>query len=411
MSDYAVGITGLGVVSPIGNEPQLYWQRLEEAESGVSPLTRFTADRFRSHLAAEVDQFSVEMIESETFRHQIKRMDRFVQYALYASQCAIEESQESVEKGASEGGIFIGVGMGGLPNMESGVIVQESKGPRRTNPYLIPSLIPNMAASMIAMNNRFGGLQNTFAGACAGGLQAIGQAYELIRTGRLKWAVAGGVEAVVTPITFSGFEAMRALSTSGDPDTVPRPFDRERDGMIVGEGAAIFFLEELGRAEHRGVSVYGQIKSYSSNSSYLSLVQPDTTALLKCMELATVEQGMPTSELQAIFSSGSGLRNGDEAEMEAYRQLLAEEQTAPYITSVKGSVGHTFAASGPLSMLAAIGALQQNRIPGIRNLQQIDEKFGKLNFLTQVTEAMVENCLINAFGFGGINASLVVSSV
>ena len=244
---HRVVITGVGVVSSIGSSDIEFWKRLITGCSGIGPLARFDACRFSSRLAFKVPDTDAN-IEMGDYTHEIQRMDRFVQYALAAADDALTASELS-SHGAlpPKGGVFIGVGIGGLSSMEAGVIQQEERGPRKISPYLIPSLIPNMAASLIALRNKIEGPQYTIAGACASGTQALGQAMQAIRSGNLTWAIAGGTEAVITPISFSGFEAMRALSTTADITKTPKPFDQNCDGMIVGEGAAIFVFGGMHR--------------------------------------------------------------------------------------------------------------------------------------------------------------------
>jgi len=409
MSVRRVVITGVGIVSPLGVCPGKYWESLKNGQSGIGPLTRFDGSRFSCRLAAEVEDNYLKVKEGP-FAHEVKRMDRFVRYALLAAEGAVADS--GIQAAANTGdkaGLYIGVGMGGLPHIESGVVKQEDRGPRRISPYLIPSLIPNMAASMIAMDYGLSCPQYTIAGSCASGSQAIGLAFQGIRSGGFEWALAGGAEAVITPITFSGFEALRALSPSHHPRSTPRPFDKSRDGMIVGEGAALFVLEDRVSAEARGANIYAELKGYAtwSRGSHIALQSPDDMA--NCMRLALVDSGLRDSDIDCIYAQASGLKKGDGVELMALKSLLGNGNTRPAITSIKGHIGHTFAASGPFSLVALLGALRENLVSPTLNLTGTEKEYSDMNLVRQPLPMTVRHGLINSAGFGGINASLIVS--
>jgi 3-oxoacyl-[acyl-carrier-protein] synthase II len=360
-------------------------------------------------LAAEVEDNYLK-VEEGPFAHEIKRMDRFVRYALLAAEGAVADSGiQSTANAGDKAGLYIGVGMGGLPHIERGVIKQEDRGPRRISPYLIPSLIPNMATSMIAMDHRLSCPQYTIAGSCAGGSQAIGLAFQSIRNGGFEWALAGGTEAVITPITFSGFEAMRVLSPSHDSRSTPRPFDKSRDGMIVGEGAALFVLEDHVSAEARGAKIYAELRGYAtwSRGSHIALQSPDDMA--NCIRSALMDAGLRGSDIDCIYAQASGLKKGDGAELTALKSLFGSGDTGPAITSIKGHIGHTFAASGPFSLAALLGTLRENMVSPTLNLTGIEKEYLDMNLVRRPLSMAVRHGLINSAGFGGINASLVVS--
>jgi len=404
-----VVITGIGVVSPIGNQPDRFWERMREGCSGVGPVTRFDAKRFSCRLAAEVVLEDPDLAKGR-YAHEIRRMDRFVQYALAASRSALCDSGLSDAGGeTSRGGVFVGLGMGGLPHLEQGILRQEARGPRKTTPYLVPSLIPNMAAGMVSLDMRLEGPQMTLAGACAGGTQALGEALWAIRGGRLDWALAGGTDSVVTPITFSGFEAMRALSSRLEPGATPRPFDRERDGMIVGEGAAFFVLEERGRAEARGVRVRGILKGYATVSGGQSLVRGCSTSAARCMTAAVQDAGLGPDEVDGIFSQATGMPH-DDLELAAIKSAFYDKGGQPPITSFEGHIGHTFGASGPLSLAAALGALRYQELPATLHLEEVAPGYEDLDVVAKRRPAKLRNCLIHTQGFGGVYASVVCSS-
>lgn len=409
VSSRRVVITGVGIVSPLGACANEYWKQLIDGDSGIGPLTRFDSNRFSSRLAAEVDDADVDIKEG-LYTHEITRMDRFVRYAISAADDALIDSGILSSKNSSVNGcLYVGVGMGGLPHMENGVIRQETRGPRRISPYLIPSLIPNMAASVIALRYEIKGPQYTIAGSCASGSQAIGQAMQSIRNGNFIWALAGGTEAVVTPITFSGFEAMRALSTAVDSDSQPRPFDQHRDGMIIGEGAAIFVLEERTHAESRGAKIYAELIGYATCSGSIHIALQSTSDMMNCIKLALLDAKLKVSDVDCIYAQASGMKKGDECELHVFQMMFRKQDMPSAITSIKGHLGHSFAASGPLNLVAALGTLREQIIPPTLNLEVVEPGHSNINIVRQSLSRRIRNCLINSFGFGGINASLIVS--
>jgi 3-oxoacyl-[acyl-carrier-protein] synthase II len=405
----SVVITGVGVISPLGLSLAEFGRRLFGSESGVRPVTRFDSSRFRCQRAAEIDEEAFQRAFPPA-NHEISRMGRFVRLALAAAQQALVDSAlRGGEALPAGGGLFAGVAMGGLPEIEAGVLRQEERGPRRTLPYLIPSLIPNMAASQIALQNQITGPQYTVAGACASGMQALGLAMNAIAQGELAWALAGGSEAVVTPITFSGFEAMRALSTVPAPRPTPRPFDRESDGMIVGEGAAFFVLEDAAHASARGRAAYAELRGFSMSSEGERLILQSATATVGCIHGALAQAGLTPTDVDLVLAQATGLRAGDEQEALGLLQVFASTPQPPAITSIKGHIGHTFGASGPLGVAAVLESLRRQRVPATLHFQSALEGFEALDISGQPRDRKVRHCLIGSFGFGGITAWLALS--
>jgi 3-oxoacyl-[acyl-carrier-protein] synthase II len=405
-----VVVTGVGTVTPLGCSFEQYWDGLAGGRSAVGPLRRFDADRFTCRLAAEVTLDDVEVANGR-YGHEIRRMDLFVHFALAAARAAVADSNlpglpSNGHRPPDAGGVFLGVGMGGLPHMENGVLHQEARGPRKTHPYLIPSLIPTMAAGMVGLDLGIEGPHYTLSSACSSGTQALGEALWAIRSGRLSWALAGGTEAVITPIAFSGFQAMRALSTL-EAGSTPRPFDRRRDGMVVGEGAALFVLEEHQRAIERGAEIYGELKGYATVSGADGIVLGSTAHTERCMTAAVEDAGLTAQEIDAVFSRAGGLVHCDLRELEAIRRSLWDRGGRPAATSIEGHIGHTFGASGPLNLAAALGALAHQRLPPTLHHEDLPPEVEELDVVTTARPARLRNCLIDTFGFGGANAALV----
>jgi 3-oxoacyl-[acyl-carrier-protein] synthase II len=345
-------------------------------------------------------------------------MSSFVRYALFAADRAVEDSglalctaTDRKSQGVPPGGaVFLGVAMGGLPNVEAGVLRQEQHGVRKTSPFLIPSLIPSTAASVIAQRHGIDEEQTTIAGACASGCQALGHAMRAIQSGARTWALAGGAESVTTPITYSGFEAMRALSRCEDPTSTPRPFDRDRDGMIIGEAAAVFVLEERTHAEARGAVIYGELTGFAANSGFEQITDLSTRHIVRCMTSALADASVGPDAIDCIFAQASGMLQGDAAELEAIRAMTEGASRKPVLTSIKGHTGSMFAANGPMNLAGALMAFRYQTVPATANFVRADPSFSDIDIASEARATDVSRCLINAFGFGGINASLVVSS-
>ncbi|MGK5636777.1 beta-ketoacyl-[acyl-carrier-protein] synthase family protein [Streptomyces sp. URMC 126] len=438
---HRVVVTGMGVVCPLGSTADQLWEGLVAGRSGIVPLSRFDPGRFDRAHAGEIDDSAVTFAPGP-LRFEITRMSAFVRYALFAADRALEDSglamateqaTEEHEAGGERvgddeagdhtaggeaahrrypagGGVYVGVAMGGLPSIEAGVLRQERQGVRKTSPFLIPSLIPNMAASVIVLRHGIEEEQITIAGACASGSQAVGQAMRAIRSGARTWAIAGGTEAVITPITYSGFRAMRVLSRHDDPETASRPFDRSRDGIVVGEAAAFFVLEDRAHAEARGAVIHGELTGFDAGSGGDGLTGISTPHVIRCMTGAVADAGVRPDAIDCVFAQASGMVRGDAAELEALRALADDGGRRPVVTSIKGHMGYTFAANGPLNLAAALMALRHQAVTPTLNFREADPEFAKVDIPGEVRETGLRHCLINAFGFGGINASLVVST-
>lgn len=400
-------LTGVGITSPIGNRMEDFWEALTSGRSGVGPITRFDPERFACRQAAQVEDPDLDLDGCE-LSHEVRRLGLFVRYALAAAGRALEQSGLAGNGHRPRGGaVFLGVATGGLPNMEAGVIRQETRGPRKVTPYLIPSLIPNMAASTIALVHGFNGPQYTIAGACSSGTQAMGQAFQAIRSGQLEWALAGGTDAVLTPLTFSSFQAMRILSTRDD--ATPRPFDSDGDGLIVGEGAALFVLEAEDHAATRGALPVAELRGYGTCSGGAGIINPSAPRMIHSMELALQDAGLDASEVDCVHAQATGMALGDLCELEALSGLFHARGLRPAITSIKGHIGHTFAASAPLNVAAAVASLEAQRVPGTLNFSSPPRRFADVEIARQPIDRPIRHAITSSVGFGGLNATLVIS--
>lgn len=402
-----VVVTGMGLVSPLGHSPEELWEGLIEGRSAVRPITRFDPGRFTCRLAAEVDGFELPDLPGP-HAHEASQMDRFVQYALRASADAFAASRLPAELLTSKsGGFYLGVAMGGLETLESGFRQQEAEGPEKINPYLIAATIPNMAAGMVALMFGFAGPQYTIVGGCSSGIQAIGQAVEAIRSGQQDWALAGGTEAVITPITFSGFQAMGILTQATEMKATPRPFDRGRDGMIVGEGAGMLVLESRDAALERGAPILAEVSGYATCSVTSQPFFQCSEATAHCTELVLEDAGLEPGDLDYVYAHAGGLA-GDVKELQALRKVC-DPESMPAVTSVKGHMGYSFAAAGPLDVIAAVLALREQRLSPILHFIAPEPEYSGFDLVDRPRDQHLCHGLVNSFGLGGVTASLVVS--
>ncbi|HEX3526911.1 MAG TPA: beta-ketoacyl-[acyl-carrier-protein] synthase family protein [Thermoanaerobaculia bacterium] len=409
MSDARVVITGAGVVSPLGGTLTELWRGLEDGESAVRPLSRFDASRFACRIAAEVSPSVCPPAEGP-YAHEVRRGGKFVHFAVAAAERAASDGRLRLDgEAAASCALYLGVSTGGLDEMENAVIRQETRGARKVSPYQITSMLPNMAAGLIALRNDFTGPQYTISGACASGSQAIGQAFHAIRSRVVDCALAGGADGVLTPIAFSSFQAMRMLSTRNGGRPTPRPFDCDSDGIVLGEGAVVFCLEERERAVRRGARIYAEIEGYATCSGGGGVALPSTSDTLRCLRLALADARRDSADVDCVYAQAAGVRKGDESELDALQALFAAGRARPAVTSIKGHLGHTFAASGPLNLAAAVGALNGRKISPTLNLEAVAPQYSGMNLFPDYGAGAVRRCLINTYGFGGVGAALVVA--
>lgn len=404
-----VAITGIGLVSPLGTGTQATWDGLMTGTSGIGPITRFDAGDYTSRIAGEVRDF-----EPEAFldRKEIRKTDRFIQFALAASDLAVADAGLVVDDAnAARTGVIIGSGIGGLPLIEDMHRILLERGPGRISPFFIPGLIVNMAAGQVSI--RFGarGPNSAPCTACTTGLHAIGDAFRLIQHGYADAMIAGGAEAVITPLAVGGFCAMRALSTRNDePQRASRPWDTERDGFVMGEGSGILVLEELEQAEARGATVYAEIVGYgmSGDAHHISAPHPEGVGAAQVMRAALEDAGVPGESIGYINAHGTSTQLGDLAEVKAIRDVFGEHADALAVSSTKSATGHLLGAAGGLETGILALALHHRTLPPTLNLEQPGEGCD-LDFVPNTPRAAeLEHGLTNSFGFGGTNGALIL---
>jgi 3-oxoacyl-[acyl-carrier-protein] synthase II len=409
-----VVITGLGLVTPLGIGCSESWQALLAGTSGIGKITQFDSSSFRVHIAGEVKGWdATRFIEKK----KLKEMDRFTEFALGAAHMAVQDSGLELtltDAERDEAGCFIGVGIGGLFTFEKTKQTLMEKGPLKVSPYSIPGIIANLAAGQVSMAHRLRGPSYCTTSACSSGAHAIGEAFEWIRRGRARIMVAGGAEATVTPVGVGGFEAMYALSKRNhDPPAASRPFDKGRDGFVVGEGSGILVLEPLTRAKKRGAKIYAEITGYGASSvaNHLTQPAPHGEGAQRAMKMALKDAGIAVDAVDYINAHGTSTPAGDIAESEAIAGVFGEHALSKklWVSSTKSMMGHLLGAAGAVESAICALAIQEGKIPPTINLTDQDPEC-LLDFVAlTMRERRVRHALSNSFGFGGTNCSLVFS--
>jgi 3-oxoacyl-[acyl-carrier-protein] synthase II len=407
-----VVVTGVGLVSPLGIGTEENWRALMDGRSGVGPITRFDAAAFPCRIAGEVRGFDpADYLEKK----EIKKSDAFIQYAVAAADFAVADAGLAIAGADAERiGVIIGSGIGGLPLIEAMHQVLITRGPDRISPFFIPGLIVNMAAGQVSI--RFGakGPNSAPCTACTTGLHAVGDAFRLIQRGDADAMIAGGTEGVITPLALGGFAAMRALSTRNDePERASRPWDRDRDGFVIGEGAGILVLEELGRAERRGAPVYAEIVGYgmSGDAYHISAPEPEGDGAARVMIAALGDAGLAPGAVGYINAHGTSTELGDLGEVKAVKRVFGDHAHRLAVSSTKSSTGHLLGAAGGLEAGILALTLKHQTLPPTLNLDHPGEGCD-LDFVPhRPREVDLEVALTNSFGFGGTNGALVMRRV
>jgi len=407
-----VVVTGMGAVTPLGNDPQTFWSRLLAGESGIRTIASFDPSRLRSQIAGEVQAFDAGAVLD---RKEQRRNDRTTQFALVAARQAMDQAglPGRLEGTlAEETGAIIGSGLGGSTTIFEQIGVYAERGPDRLSPFFVPMAIANMAAGQVAITTGALGPNYATVSACATAGHAIGEATETILRGDAEMMLAGGTEAPVVEGLVGGFAAMRALSTrNDDPAAASRPFDRGRDGFVIAEGAAVLVLEEATHAERRGAAILAEVCGYgaTADASHITLPAPGGVGALRATRRALVKAGIEPSEVDHISAHATSTPEGDPAELAAFRSLLGDHAPSVSITATKGAIGHTLGAAGAIGAVATVMAIRDGRVPPTLNLVEPDEAIGDLDCTPLVVrERPVRVAIVNAFGFGGQNTALVL---
>jgi 3-oxoacyl-[acyl-carrier-protein] synthase II len=404
-----VAVTGVGLVSPLGVGTAENWRSLMDGKSGIGPITRFDASEYPTRIAGEVKGFDpLDYIDKK----DVKKSDVFIHYALAAAQFAIADSGLVIDDSNSERvGVVIGSGIGGLPLIEAMHHTLIEKGPNRVSPFFIPGLIVNMAAGQVSIRYNARGPNTSPATACTTGLHAVGDAYRLIQWGDADAMIAGGAEAVVTPLAFAGFCAMRAMSQRNDePEKASRPWDAGRDGFIISEGAGIVVLEELESAQRRGAPIYAEIVGYgmSADAYHISAPHPEGDGAVRVMRAALADAGLAPEKIGYVNAHGTSTPLGDLSEVRAVKTVFGEHAYKLAMSSTKSATGHLLGAAGGLETGILALAVRHQTLPATLNLDEPGEGCD-LDFVPHhPRRADLEYALTNSFGFGGTNGALIL---
>jgi 3-oxoacyl-[acyl-carrier-protein] synthase II len=403
-----VVITGLGLVIPVGIGVETAWKNVCEGRSGIGPLTRFDPNGHETKIAGEVKGFNP---ENYIEKKEIKKMDLFIQYALGATKEALEDSQLKITpENAEQVGVIVGTGLGGLPTIERYHQILLEKGPSRISPFFIPMLIANMASGQIAIRFGVKGPNSCVVTACATGAHCIGDAYRAIVYGDARAIIAGGTEANITPLTVAGFNAMKALSTRNDePEKACRPFEKNRDGLVVAEGAGIVVLEDLEFALNRGARIHAEIVGYgyTGDAYHITAPSPDGEGAARCMRMAIRDAGLKPEEIDHINAHGTSTPLNDATETQAVKAVFGEHAKKVPISATKSMTGHLLGAAGSTEGIFTILSLREGVLPPTINYEEPDPECD-LDYVPNVARRKpIQVAMSNAFGFGGTNATLI----
>ncbi len=406
-----VVLTGVGLVSPLGIGTEPTWQGIVESRSGIGPITRFDVSDYACHIAGEVEGFDpADYME----RKEIKKVDLFAHYGVAAAQLALEDSGFlDSEHDADRVGAIIGAGMGGLPLIERTHRTLLERGPGRISPFFIPGLIINMIAGLMSIRYGFRGPNSATVTACTSGLHAVGDAFRQIQLGFADAMVAGGAEAIIAPLAVAGFTAMKALSLRNDePERASRPWDRDRDGFVIGEGAGVVVLEERERALERGAPIYAEVVGYgmSADAYHISAPHPEGAGAELVMNNALADAGIAAEDIGYVNAHGTSTPLGDAAEVQAIKRVFGDHAYKLAVSSTKSSTGHLLGAAGGLEAGILALSLRHQILPPTLNLDNPGDGCD-LDFVPhQARPAEVRYALTNSFGFGGTNGALIMAA-
>lgn len=404
-----VVVTGIGLITPLGIGTEQTWNALINGQSGIGPITRFDASDQASQIAAEVKDFDPEVWFE---KKQAKNLDAFVQYAVAAADIAWKNSGLSInEENVDRVGVITGCGMGGLPTIEEYHGVMMNKGPRKITPFFIPRVIPNMPSGHISMRIGCKGPNLTQTTACAAGTHAVGEAFRHIAYGDCDVAITGGTESVICPLAVGGFSAMKALSTrNDDPTTASRPFDRDRDGFVISEGAGMMVFEELEAAKRRGATIYAEIIGYGQSSDAYHIAAPPENGegAARCMAAALRDARLNPEDIDYINAHGTSTPLNDKCETLAIKTLFGEHAGRLAVSSTKSMTGHMLGAAGGIEAVFTALSLHQQVAPPTINLQRPSAECD-LDYVANTARSMtIRAVLSNSFGFGGTNAVIAM---
>ncbi|MBT2659869.1 beta-ketoacyl-ACP synthase II [Bacillus sp. ISL-45] len=406
MEKRRVVVTGIGAVTPLGNDAGTTWNNILEGVSGIGPVTRLNADDFPAKVAAEVKEFNVENFID---RKDARKMDRFTHYAVAASLMAVKDSGlEITDENAPRVGVWIGSGIGGMETFEQQHETFMNRGYRRVSPFFVPMMIPDMATGQVSITLGARGFNSCTVTACATGTNSIGDAFKVIQRGDADVMVTGGAEAPITKMSFAGFCANTALSTNQDPQKASRPFDKNRDGFVMGEGAGIVVLEDLEHALARGAKIYAEIVGYGATGDayHITAPAPEGEGGARAMKMALDDAGLAPEEVGYINAHGTSTEYNDKYETMAIKSVFGEHAYKLSVSSTKSMTGHLLGAAGGIEAIFTILALKEGILPPTINLETPDPECDLDYVPNTARKHQVNAAISNSLGFGGHNATI-----
>ncbi|MDT3960273.1 beta-ketoacyl-ACP synthase II [Staphylococcus kloosii] len=402
-----VVITGVGVLSPIGNDAKTSWENALNGVNGIDKITRIDTDPYNVHLAGELKDFNIEnFIEKK----EARRMDRFTQYALVAAREAVQDAKLEInEDNANNIGVWIGAGIGGMETFENAHNTLLNKGPRRVSPFFVPMLIPDMATGQVSIDLGAKGPNGSTVTACATGTNSIGEAFKIIQRGDADAMITGGTEAPITDMAIAGFSASRALSTNDDPETACRPFQIGRDGFVMGEGAGIVVLESLEAAQARGANIYAEVVGYGSTGDayHITAPAPEGEGGSRAMQAAIEDAGIEAKDIQYLNAHGTSTPVGDLTEVQAIKNTFGDAAKSLKVSSTKSMTGHLLGATGGIEAIFSALSIRDSRIAPTIHVESPDPECD-LDFVPNTAQDIdITYAMSNSLGFGGHNAVLV----
>ncbi|EJZ0311551.1 beta-ketoacyl-ACP synthase II [Listeria monocytogenes] len=411
MDKRRVVVTGIGAVTPIGNDAETSWENAKKGVNGVAKMTRLNPDDFPVKIAAELKDFDVEKYLE---KKEARKMDRFTHYAIASAEMAVQDSGLVIDDfNANRVGVWIGSGIGGMETFETQYEIFLNRGHRRVSPFFVPMMIPDMGSGQVSI--RFGakGINSTTVTACATATNSIGDAFKVIERGDADAMITGGAEAPITKMSLAGFTANKALSLNPDPETACRPFDKDRDGFIIGEGAGIVILEEYEHAKARGAKIYAEIVGYGATGDayHITAPAPNGEGAARAMKMAIDDAGLTPDKVDYINAHGTSTPYNDEYETQAIKTVFGDHAKKLAISSTKSMTGHTLGASGGIEAIFALLTIRDNIIAPTIHLKNQDEVCDLDYVPNEAREANVNVVISNSFGFGGHNATLVFKRI
>ncbi|MGJ9459374.1 beta-ketoacyl-ACP synthase II [Oceanobacillus sp. CF4.6] len=407
MEQRRVVITGLGAITPLGNDVNTLWENLLAGKSGIDFVTKVNKDNYPAKVAAEVKDF-----DPTTFmdKKDARKMDPFTQYAVAASKMAVEDAKLTIDdSNAHRVGVWIGSGIGGMKTWEEQHTKLLEKGPKRVSPFFVPMMIPDMAAGQVSIQTGAKGINSCSVTACASGANSIGDAYKAVERGDVDYIIAGGTEAPISDMAFAGFSSAKALSTNEDPSKASRPFDSNRDGFVMGEGAGILILESLDSALERGAHIYGEIAGYGATGDAYHITAPaeNGEGAARAMQHALKDAGITPAEVDYINAHGTSTALNDKYETAAIKTVFGDHAKKLAVSSTKSMTGHLLGAAGGIEAVISIKSIQDGIIPATTNYETPDPDCDLDYVPNEARQQEVNVVVSNSLGFGGHNVALV----